>query len=312
MALLTFDGNDFEVGDEVRYTVELLKTYGAKEGVRSNHKVGPRVVFDLPGGRQVMVPFNPSGLVVVLSDRTADGASLLGVLTPSMIKSIYPDKKAGTFLLSGKAPTLTPSARNKVVRLQLTRDELRLVLDLYLGVAATAVPSTGKPASDSAPVDFLHAVRERTGRSLEDLLVQLDRNNATGNAGEAAAMKFEANRLRDAGCPDPKTYVRHVALTDVGRGYDIESTWPGHERCIEVKSTTRQGSDIYLSANELEVLEKLADKAWLYRVLVKADGSGVVIGKPLKNPVPALKAAGMTTAVWRAPDPAAAARQNDE
>lgn len=161
MALLTFHGDDFEVGEEVLYAVELLKTYGAKEGVRSNHRTAPRVVFDLPGGMQVMVPFNQSELVVVLSDRTVNGASLLDVLAPSMVKSIYPEMNAGTFLLSGKAPSLTPSAQNKVVRVKLTYNELRPVLDMYLGVVAPAVPGTSKPASSPAPVDS-HAARERS------------------------------------------------------------------------------------------------------------------------------------------------------
>ena len=98
----------------------------------------------------------------------------------------------------------------------------------------------------------------------------------------------------------------HDALfeSDVGRGYDIESSWPGEERCIEVKSTTRLGSDIYLSENERVVLEGLADNAWLYRVLVTLEG-GAVVGEPLRNPIQVFQKSGMTTAVWRVTDPSA-------
>jgi len=306
MAMLKFDGDEFDVSEEVSHAVGVLKSYyGAKEGARTKHEVAPRVVFDLPGGQQVMVPFNKTGLVVVLADRTARGASMQSWLAPSKIKSVYPAEDAGTFLKSGKATALTPSARNKVLRLQLTRDELRAVLDHYAGVAASVSPDNERLALESVPAETPKPPQRRAGRTLEELLAQLDRNSATGRAGEVAALAFEINRLRAAACPDPEAHVHHVALTDTGMGFDIQTTWAGQERCIEVKSTTQVGSDIYLSSNELEVLEALADKAWLYRVLVRGDGTGSVIGTPMQNPVPALRAAGLTTAVWRASDPVA-------
>ena len=59
--------------------------------------------------------------------------------------------------------------------------------------------------------------------SAEDLAAQLDRNSATGRSGELIALADERGRLRDeCGCPDPERHVEHVALTDVGRGYDID------------------------------------------------------------------------------------------
>ena len=138
--------------------------------------------------------------------------------------------------------------------------------------------------------------------SAEQLQAQLDRNAETGKAGELGAVSYELQRLAAAGCPFPQDFVRRVALTDVGRGYDIESTWPGEERRIEVKSTTRLGSDICLSKSEREVLRDLGDKAWLYRVLVTPDGAHVV-GEPLRNPIEVLEKTGMTAVVWRVADP---------
>ncbi len=136
--------------------------------------------------------------------------------------------------------------------------------------------------------------------SIEDLQIQLDRRNKVGAAGELIALKFERERLGSAeiGCPDPDSYVTHTALTDVGRGYDIESTWPNHERCIEVKSSTRSGNDIYMSDNEKRVLTELGNKAWLYRVVVDAKGDGEV-AHCLNNPISKIPSDHISTAVWR-------------
>lgn len=317
MSFLEVNGKSYKVADDVHFAVELIKqTYGAVQGFATNHEA-PRVAYNFPrhGGAQVMIPLNKRDFSMVVRDTTRDGRSLSSLLPGSCITDTYPkDGNAGGSLMRGKVPYLKPTRDNTVIRVALARDELKRVLDMYL-----AAPQPRNASAEPEGVDTLavsgnipSVINNRPGLSLDAFLAQLDRNSETGQTGEKVAIAYETDRLREARCPDPAAFIRHVALTDVGRGYDIDSTWPGHERCIEVKSTTRQGSDIYLSANELEVLEKLGDKAWLYRVLVKADGSGVVIGKPLKNPVPALKAAGMTTAVWRAPDPVASARQNDE
>jgi len=92
--------------------------------------------------------------------------------------------------------------------------------------------------------------------------------------------------------------VKHVALTDVGRGYDIESSWPGNERCIEVKSSTNSGNDIFMSDNEMRVLTELGDRAWLYRVVVDADGDGEVVLR-IKDPINKIPDANISAAVWR-------------
>ena len=108
----------------------------------------------------------------------------------------------------------------------------------------------------------------------------------------------EKNKKLDGGCPKPKDYVRHTALTDVGCGYDISSTWPGEVRCIEVKSTTRTGSDFSLTENERQVLSDLGDKAWLYRVVVEADGGGEVVSC-LQDPIRHIGSDQLTPVVWR-------------
>lgn len=158
--------------------------------------------------------------------------------------------------------------------------------------------------SDIAPANELFpgadANRIRHAMSLEDFQAQLDRRSETGEAGERVALEDELKRLRyaEVGCPDPERYVKHVALTDVGRGYDIESTWPGHERRIEVKSSTSSGNDILMSDNERTVLEGLGKKAWLYRVVVDAKGDGEVVLR-LNDPMAQIPKENISTAVWR-------------
>lgn len=141
--------------------------------------------------------------------------------------------------------------------------------------------------------------RNRKATSIEELQVQLDRRNEIGAAGERIALADEIQRLRTegVGCPNPERYVNHIALSDVGRGYDIESTWPGYERCIEVKSSTGSGNAILISDNERTVLENLGKKAWLYRVVVDANGDGEVVLR-LNDPISMIPEENFSTAVW--------------
>ena len=134
MTKLIFRGAPYEVGDDVRYAIELVTdTYGARVGHCSGHAEGPRVVFTFPNGQEVQIAFNKTALVMVLCDRTVDGRSLSKLLPATWIKKVYPrDGNAGSALMSGKAATLRPSSTNPVLRLQLRRDEVRQALALYL------------------------------------------------------------------------------------------------------------------------------------------------------------------------------------
>ena len=133
-------------------------------------------------------------------------------------------------------------------------------------------------ASQSGAARKNGATSSRRLLSAKNLAAQLDRNSATGRSGELIALADERGRLRDeCGCPDPERHVEHVALTDVGRGYDIESRWPGHGRFIEVKASTAEGDEIFLSDREREVLAALGPRAWIYRVRVTSQGDGRVV-----------------------------------
>lgn len=95
------------------------------------------------------------------------------------------------------------------------------------------------------------------------------RNRDLGLAGEIAVVEHERRWLSDHGRGDLAERVRHssVEIGD-GLGYDVESFTPdGDSKLIEVK-TTRGGActPFFMSRNERERAEQLADNYHLYRV----------------------------------------------
>lgn len=305
MSVLRIGDVEHQVADDVRFAVDLMeKVYGGRQGVVTGHKNGPRVTYDFPllGGAQVLVPFNRREFSLYLRDLTRDGHRLSNLLSADQIKQTYPDDgNAIQSLMDGKSPYLKPGADNRVLRVRVDRADLRRVLDDYLGLGAKATepvstavePVPVEPATGSTP-----PLPDKRTISADQLMAQLDRNSVTGLAGESVALRYELERLHKCGCPKPKDYVRHTALTDVGCGYDISSTWPGEERCIEVKSTTSPGSDFFITENERQVLSDLGEKAWLYRVVVEADGGGVVVSC-LQDPIRHIDPDQLTPVVWR-------------
>jgi hypothetical protein len=131
----------------------------------------------------------------------------------------------------------------------------------------------------------------------EDLLSQLDRRSELGRQGEEAAVRRERDRLHKLGCTSPDDHVEHVALDDVGLGYDIRSSWPEHERCIEVKTSSAAGADFYVSVNERQVLKDLGDKGWIYRVAPGSSGLEVV--DTICDPEKCIPEDRFTPQVWR-------------
>lgn len=169
--------------------------------------------------------------------------------------------------------------------------KFRPINDLTSNSAATfSLPTAPSPSSN--------ALVGGDGMSEDELTRKLERQSETGKAGEFWVVQDEIERLRMAGCPDPQSYVRRVAESDVGRGYDVESTWPGQERCIEVKTTTCPGSDFYLTLNERKVLGELGDKGWLYRVCLEQQGLQASVTR-LQNPMRHILEDRMVPVVWR-------------
>lgn len=66
----------------------------------------------------------------------------------------------------------------------------------------------------------------------------------------------------------------------------------------EVKNATSPGSDFLITENERQVFSNLGDKAWLYRVVVEADGGGEVVST-LQDPIRHIGPGHLTPVVWR-------------
>lgn len=129
--------------------------------------------------------------------------------------------------------------------------------------------------------------RELINISLEDLEESLKRKNDIGKIGEEIAYKYEISRLEQLEVKNPKKFVDKYYENNVNAGYDIYSNPPKSEtRYIEVKSTTKNDSKFFITKNEIEVLKKNKENAFIYFVIVKnvKNKSGEVI-KELPNPI---------------------------
>lgn len=153
-------------------------------------------------------------------------------------------------------PELREAMKRAVERpdVPIGRPALKLV---ELGVAETAQRRGAvleRPASLARVVDWL-AIEAS--------------NAARGRDGEELVLRWEHQRLWNAGARSLADRVEHVASTrGDGLGYDIHSyEADGQDRLIEVK-TTRFGkqSPFFASRNEVKVSAVLADEWHLYRV----------------------------------------------
>lgn len=124
------------------------------------------------------------------------------------------------------------------------------------------------------------------------------RNRDLGLAGEKAVVEHERRWLAERGRSDLAEKVRHVSVeVGDGLGYDIESfTLAGEQKPIEVK-TTRGGADtpFFMSSNEREKAEQLADCYHLYRVDRFGARSAFFMLRP-----PLDRSVRFSTEVWRA------------
>lgn len=284
------------VSDDVRYAIDLLEhQYGASHYRDSGHtETRPTWIFELPRyGAEVGVPMNQRDLSLYMRNRTLDGKKLTDILAPELVTKVYPrDGKPAESIKS--SPFLGPSAGNECVLLKLTRGDLEPLFDAFFAVSKGTphVLTSGSTTSSTASAATTPCI------DAEGFEALLERRSEVGRAGELLVALDEIERLRRAGCAQPERWVQRVAESDVGRGYDIDSTWPGHERCIEVKSTTSAGSPFFITDNERKVLGRLGTRAWLYRVIVGSDGAGDVACR-LQDPMRSLPAEAFQPVVFR-------------
>ena len=127
--------------------------------------------------------------------------------------------------------------------------------------------------------------RKATPKILDDML---KRQKIIGEIGEKIVYKNEVDIIKKK-MRFLKKYVVQESLINVSAGYDIYVNYEGYERFIEVKTTTKEQPDIYLSENEKKVLLQKGDKAYLYLVKVTniTKEKGKII-RIIRNPIKAI------------------------
>lgn len=138
-------------------------------------------------------------------------------------------------------------------------------------------------------------IRKMRAISPEQFAKRLLAQDAIGKAGEAIALRYERNRLKNLKVTNPRASVTHVAKQNIAAGYDIESkSSKGGTRFIEVKSTVASADDgFYISAGEITALRELGEKAYIYLVEIHAlPNTGRVVAE-IPNPAPLLDKVGV-------------------
>lgn len=130
--------------------------------------------------------------------------------------------------------------------------------------ASTSHKRNRPPAPPKFPLDPLG--RKRAPISPEEDQERRKQQAENGKLGEILAMQYEIERLRSLECENPEAYVDHVALRDVGAGYDFCSVWNGETRFIEVKSGESKTNSFFISSNEVDTLTELKEQGWIYLV----------------------------------------------
>lgn len=259
------------VSNAVRYAIDLLENrYGAPNHRDSGHtEARPTWAFELPRyGAVVGRPMNQPNLSLHRRNRTLDVRKLADIPAPELVSKVYPRDGRPRRNIKD-SPFLDAAAGNECVLLRLDRSDLEPLFETFLALPAPA-PKAPPPDPTSSASPGPGAPPSADAEAYEALL---ERRSEVGRAGEMLVVLDEIERLSRAGCADPDCWVERVAESDVGRGYDIASTWPVPERYIEVKSTTSAGSDFLITDNERKVL---GAKVWLYRVVLASDGTGTV------------------------------------
>ena len=113
-------------------------------------------------------------------------------------------------------------------------------------------------------------IRKKTIRKI-DYEKKAKSNAKNGLLGESLVMSFEQNRLISLGREDLAKKVNWVSRVDDSIGYDIISfdvDEKGNERekYIEVKTSEANDNIFYVSANEINVMNKFKDQYFIYRV----------------------------------------------
>lgn len=282
----TIDELGYTVSSDVLHAIDLLQTrYGATDYRDSGHTTtAPTWIFELRGrDAEVAVRMNKRALTLYLRDKMPGGGKVTDLLPSDKVTKRYPQDGQPAQSVHD-SPLLGASGRHECVLLALERSDLEPLFDAYFARPGMAEATPGEPPAAG------HGTGKGGSRPVIDaeaFQAMLDRRSEVGKAGEMLAVEDELRRLESLGCPDPLQWVERVALVDVGRGFDIASTWPGQVRYIEVKSSSAKTAPVFISDNERRVLTGLGPRGWLYRVWIQEGGAGAVQLR-LQDPMRAL------------------------
>jgi hypothetical protein len=312
LATLQINKRSVAVGESIAAAVAVIEhDYGGMLAFDNHQVEGPFVAYGFSryGAVQIGLRLNKRKMTLYVRERCADGRLLKDAVAGLDIEDRYDSRSKAPVhsIHNGRVPYLKP-AETPVLRLKVQPDQLRAVLDACLGVTSAVVaietasviaPVVGVlPDMPEDPFPERSVPRRHLAMTPEDLLLQLDRRSVTGMRGEQIAWKHEIERLRALHCPSPELYVNHVALEDVGAGYDIHSIWPSEERYIEVKATSVVGTDFFISANERAVLKAKGPLAWIYRVELIGPKVAPVLTE-IQDPMNRIPDEHFTPQVWR-------------
>lgn len=123
--------------------------------------------------------------------------------------------------------------------------------------------------NDSLREDFEKRVAQRRRKLTQDeLLLNLQKQQTDGDAGEQFVIEFEIQRLVEC-----TLIPKRISVIDVSAGYDIlscnNSSSATYDRYIEVKSF-RGSPHFYWSSNEKRIAEALGENYFLYLVDLSA------------------------------------------
>lgn len=288
-----------EASDDAVAAAEFLKTkYGAifdgesrKEGMTQEGR--PVRLYTLPDGAQVAIRMNQGRPAIYIRARTMAGIDIKdAVAAITEISDSYPNsggRNPSSFIMSN-APYLRPGPDNELLKLNPEPGEYARIFELAFGKTPDGI--------SNQPGNAIKTPSSRRPTSEEEFLRSMERNSETGRAGEDWALAWERARLANLHppCPEPERYVTHIALSDVGAGYDIVSAWPPTEkRYIEVKTTRGNTSEFFMTENECQTLAALGTQAWIYRVELDAAATTI---RTFQDPMTELRKR-MAPTVWR-------------
>ena len=121
----------------------------------------------------------------------------------------------------------------------------------------------------------------------EELFNSLELNKKIGSIGEEIALEFEKNRLLNLGVKNPIKYIDHISKNNISAGFDIYSSYSeAEERFIEVKTSLKKTNELYITENEIETLQELGEKAYIYLVSIKdIENKEGVVYQMINNPI---------------------------